>query len=78
MAHEEPVAKTRNPQVTTSSPVIDDDRAVAIATSANRESRPVLEIALEDSGLDAAMLKKLLSPQLLARGGMRAGMPGGG
>jgi len=38
---------------------------------AYKENRPVLDIALEDSGLDAATLKNLLHPMALTQGGIQ-------
>ena len=56
-------ALARNPiLVTALNPVIGYDRAAAIAKRAYKEGRPVLEVALEDSGLDRAALTRLLDP----------------
>ena len=72
-------AVARNPiLVTALNPVIGYEKAAAIAKKAYRERRPVLDVALEDSGLEAAELKKLLDPAALTEGGMRAGGTGGG
>src|SRR5690606_20357002 len=51
-------------------PVIGNEKAAAIAKRAYREGRPVFEIALEDSGLAADELRRLLDPAALTRGGI--------
>jgi fumarate hydratase class II len=72
-------ALARNPiLVTALNPVIGYEKAAAIAKKAYRERRPVFEVALEDSGLDAAELRRLLDPAALTEGGIRSGMGGGG
>ncbi|MHC9085230.1 class II fumarate hydratase [Luteimonas sp. RIT-PG2_3] len=72
-------ALDRNPiLVTALNPVIGYEKAAAIAKRAYKENRPVLDIALEDSGLEAAELKKLLDPAALTRGGIQAGGGVGG
>ena len=45
-------------------------KAAAIAKRAYREGRPVFDVALEDSGLPAAELRRWLDPALLAKGGI--------
>jgi fumarate hydratase class II len=71
-------ALDRNPiLVTALNPVIGYEKAAAIAKRAYRENRPVLDVALEDSGLPAALLRRLLDPALITRGGIH-GKPGGG
>jgi fumarate hydratase class II len=71
-------ALDRNPiLVTALNPVIGYEKAAAIAKRAYKEKRPVLDVALEDSGLPAAELRKLLDPVALTRGGIH-GKPGGG
>jgi len=65
-------ALDRNPiLVTALNPVIGYEKAAAIAKRAYKENRPVLDVALEDSGLDAATLKKLLDPAALTWGGIQ-------
>jgi fumarate hydratase class II len=72
-------ALARNPiLVTALNPVIGYEKAAAIAKKAYRERRPVFEVALEDSGLSAAELRRLLDPAGLTEGGIREGGPGGG
>ncbi|MDL5367259.1 class II fumarate hydratase [Xanthomonas sp. NCPPB 2654] len=69
----------RNPiLVTALNPIIGYEKAAAIAKRAYKENRPVLEIAIEDSGLGEAELRKLLDPAALTRGGIHAGAGGGG
>lgn len=71
-------ALDRNPiLVTALNPVIGYEKGAAIAKRAYKEGRPVLEIALEDSGLDEKTLRALLDPAALTRGGIH-GEPGGG
>lgn len=67
-------ALARNPiLVTALNPVIGYEKAAAIAKHAYKEKRPVLDVAIEDSGLDATTLKRLLDPAKLTRGGIHAG-----
>ncbi len=69
----------RNPiLVTALNPIIGYEKAAAIAKRAYKENRPVFDVALEDSGLSAAQLKKLLDPAALTKGGIHAGGGGGG
>ena len=64
-------ALARNPiLVTALNPIIGYEKAAAIAKRAYQENRPVLEIAIEDSGLSAAELRKLLDPAALTTGGI--------
>ena len=64
-------ALARNPiLVTALNPIIGYEKAAAIAKRAYKEQRPVLEVALEDSGLAEAELKRLLDPAALTRGGI--------
>ena len=64
-------ALDRNPiLVTALNPVIGYEKAAAIAKRAYAEGRPVLEVAIEDSGLAPAELKRLLDPALLTQGGI--------
>jgi fumarate hydratase class II len=68
------VALGRNPiLVTALNPIIGYEKAAAIAKRAYKEGRPVFDVALEDSGLPAAELKKLLDPAALAKGGIHGG-----
>ena len=64
-------ALARNPiLVTALNPVIGYEKAAAIAKRAYAEQRPVLEVAIEDSGLPEARLRELLDPAALTRGGI--------
>lgn len=66
-------ALARNPiLVTALNPVIGYEKAAAIAKRAYAEGRPVLEVAIEDSGLEREQLERLLDPLLLTRGGIAA------
>ena len=72
-------ALARNPiLVTALNPIIGYEKAAAIAKRAYKEKRPVLEIAMEDSGLDEAELRRLLDPKALTAGGIHAGGSGAG
>ncbi len=67
-------ALARNPiLVTVLNPLIGYEKAAAIAKRAYKEGRAVFDVALEDSGLPAAELRKLLDPAALTRGGIGAG-----
>ena len=71
-------ALARNPiLVTALNPVIGYELGAAIAKRAYAEGRPLLEVAVEMSGLPEKQLRKLLDPLALTRGGIH-GAPGGG
>jgi fumarate hydratase class II len=71
-------ALARNPiLVTALNPLIGYERAAAIAKRAYQEGRPVLEIAVEDTGWSLSRLQKLLDPRTLTRGGSFGGSAGG-
>ncbi|HVJ36544.1 MAG TPA: class II fumarate hydratase [Stenotrophomonas sp.] len=71
-------ALDRNPiLVTALNPIIGYEKAAAIAKRAYKENRPVLKVALEDSGLPEAELRRLLDPRALTEGGIHAGGGGG-
>ena len=71
-------ALDRNPiLVTALNPVIGYENGAAIAKQAYRQNRPVLEVARELTGLSEKVLKSLLDPAVLAKGGIH-GKPGGG
>jgi fumarate hydratase class II len=60
-------ALARNPiLVTALNPIIGYEKAAAIAKRAYKEGRPVLDVALEDSGLGRESLLELLDPARLA------------
>lgn len=56
--------------VTALNPVIGYLAAAKIAKRAYQEQRPVLDVALEETNLSAAQLKKLLNPADLTKGGI--------
>ncbi|AWV07170.1 class II fumarate hydratase [Marilutibacter maris] len=64
-------ALVRNPiLVTALNPIIGYEKAAAIAKQAYREGRPVLEVAVEATGMPARELRRLLDPAALTRGGI--------
>ncbi len=72
-------ALDRNPiLVTALNPIIGYEKAAAIAKQAYKEGRPVLEVAVEATGLPEKRLRKLLDPAALTRGGIQAGGSGSG
>ncbi|HYG05797.1 MAG TPA: class II fumarate hydratase [Stenotrophomonas sp.] len=72
-------ALDRNPiLVTALNPIIGYEKAAAIAKRAYKENRPVLEVALEDSGLPETELRQLLDPAALTEGGIHGGGNAGG
>src|SRR5688572_10819474 len=72
-------ALDRNPiLVTALNPIIGYEKAAAIAKQAYKEERPVLEVALESSGVSEKDLRQLLDPAALTRGGIHEGAGGGG
>ena len=72
-------ALDRNPiLVTALNPIIGYEQAAKIAKRAYAEQRPVLEVALEDSGLPERELRRLLDPAGLTKGGIKAGAGGSG
>ena len=72
-------ALDRNPiLVTALNPVIGYEQGGAIAKQAYKQNRPVLEVAMEITGLPEKTLKTLLDPALLARGGIHGKTGSGG
>ena len=72
-------ALDRNPiLVTALNPIIGYEKAAKIAKRAYAEARPVLDVALEDSGLPEKDLRRLLDPAALTKGGIKGGAGGGG
>ncbi|WDS37110.1 class II fumarate hydratase [Pseudoxanthomonas sp.] len=64
-------ALERNPiLVTALNPVIGYEKGAAIAKQAYKQGRPVLEVAIEVTGMTEAELKPLLDPAALAKGGI--------
>ncbi|MGH8539991.1 MAG: aspartate ammonia-lyase, partial [Stenotrophobium sp.] len=71
-------ALAKNPiLITALNSVIGYEKGAAIAKKAYRQNRPVLDVAREETGMDAATLRKLLDPALLTRGGIH-GVGGAG
>ncbi|UGB36882.1 class II fumarate hydratase [Frateuria soli] len=56
--------------VTALNPVIGYEKGAATAKQAYKEKRPILDVALETTGLSKDELKKLLDPTALTRGGI--------
>lgn len=71
-------ALDRNPiLVTALNSVIGYDKGAATAKQAYKEGRPILDVALETTGLPRKRLEELLDPAALARGGNHGGSAGG-
>jgi len=64
--------------VTALNPVIGYEKGAATAKRAYKEKRPILDVALETTGLPREELKKLLDPMALTRGGIHGEGGGGG
>ncbi|MFD0738057.1 class II fumarate hydratase [Lysobacter koreensis] len=72
-------ALDRNPiLVTALNPVIGYEKAAAIAKQAYQQGRPVLDVAVEATGMSEQRLRALLDPTALTKGGIREGAGGGG
>jgi fumarate hydratase class II len=72
-------AVDRNPiLITALNPIIGYEKAAAIAKRAYSEHRPVLDVALEMSGLPEKELRKLLDPAALTKGGIPGSTGGSG
>ncbi|MGH8122524.1 MAG: lyase family protein, partial [Rudaea sp.] len=68
----------RNPiLVTALNSVIGYEKGAAIAKQAYKQGRPILDVALETSGLSRSKLMQLLDPAALTKGGIH-GSSGGG
>jgi fumarate hydratase class II len=63
--------------VTALNPVIGYEKGATTAKQAYKEHRPILEVALEMTGLSKDELKKLLDPLALTKGGIGSGNGGG-
>ncbi|MDE2148483.1 MAG: class II fumarate hydratase [Gammaproteobacteria bacterium] len=64
-------ALSRNPVLVTAlNPIIGYEKAAAIAKQAYAESRPVLDVAVEKTGLSREELRRLLDPARLTHGGL--------
>jgi fumarate hydratase class II len=71
-------ALDKNPiLVTALNPVIGYEKGAATAKQAYKQGRPILEVALETTGLSKARLKELLDPMALTKGGVHGGSAGG-
>jgi fumarate hydratase class II len=71
-------ALDKNPiLVTALNPVIGYEKGAATAKQAYKEGRPILDVALETTGLPKAKLKALLDPTALTKGGVHGGSAGG-
>jgi fumarate hydratase, class II len=69
----------RNPiLVTALNPVIGYEKGAATAKQAYKQGRPILDVAVETTGLPRAKLKALLDPAALTRGGIHGAGGGGG
>ena len=72
-------ALDKNPiLVTALNPVIGYEKGAATAKQAYKEKRPIMDVALETTGLSKAELAKLLDPAALTKGGIHGGGSGGG
>jgi fumarate hydratase class II len=56
--------------VTALNPVIGYEKGAATAKQAYKQKRPIMDVALETTGLPKAELKKLLDPVALTKGGI--------
>ena len=64
----------RNPiLVTALNPVIGYEKGAATAKQAYKQGRPILDVAKETTGLSEKVLKKLLDPAALTKGGIHGG-----
>jgi fumarate hydratase, class II len=71
-------ALDKNPiLVTALNPVIGYEKGAATAKQAYKQGRPILDVALETTGLSKTELKELLDPLALTRGGIHGGSAGG-
>jgi fumarate hydratase class II len=71
-------ALDKNPiLVTALNPVIGYEKGAATAKQAYKEGRPILDVAIETTGLPKAKLKALLDPMALTKGGIHGGSAGG-
>lgn len=71
-------ALVRNPiLVTALNPLVGYEKAAAIAKKAYASGRPILDVAVEETGLDREVLAKALDPLALTRGGIVAGPSSG-
>ncbi|HEY9130835.1 MAG TPA: class II fumarate hydratase [Dyella sp.] len=72
-------ALDKNPiLVTALNPVIGYEKGAATAKQAYKEKRPIMDVALETTGLSKEELKRLLDPMTLTKGGIHGGGGSGG
>jgi fumarate hydratase class II len=64
--------------VTALNPIIGYERAAAIAKRAYAEHRPIVDVAVEMTGMERAELQRLLNALDLTKGGIRSGSVSGG
>ena len=65
------ISLSKNPiLVTALSPLIGYEKASSIAKKAYKESRPIIDVAAEETDLTKSKLLKLLDPSKLAKGGL--------
>ena len=65
------VSLSKNPiLVTALNPIIGYEKAAFIAKKAYKESRPIIDVAAEETDISKANLAKLLDPSKLAKGGI--------
>jgi fumarate hydratase class II len=63
--------------VTALNPVIGYEKGAATAKQAYKEGRPILDVALETTGLSRQELRRLLDAHALTKGGIHGGSAGG-
>ncbi|WP_266168192.1 class II fumarate hydratase [Dyella subtropica] len=72
-------ALDKNPiLVTALNPVIGYEKGAATAKQAYKQKRPIMDVALETTGLKKEELKRLLDPMALTKGGIHGSGGGGG
>jgi len=64
--------------VTSLNPLIGYEKGAATAKKAYAEGRPILNVAMETTGLSRKQLETLLDPLALTKGGIHEGGSGGG
>jgi fumarate hydratase class II len=64
--------------VTALNPIVGYERAATIAKRAYAERRPILDVAIEMTGMDKGELQRLLNAHELTKGGIKSGNVGGG
>ena len=64
--------------VTALNPLIGYEKAAAIAKKAYASGKPILDVAVQETGLDREVLARALDPLGLTKGGIVEGSTGGG